>query len=304
MLPYKLLYFLFSVKIALFTCCGPEKRRSDFEVIGGAYKIRQIATLPGEVNESSGLAVAQPGKSYWTHNDGGSKPALYEVDARGKLLRTLDLPGLRNRDWEDLARDAAGNLYIGDFGNNNNTRRNLKIYRLHPDRPGQSTALRSATPTRRPFRPGNANGTSTAKPFSGTPTAYTLFSKNRGRKNVKMYVLPARPGDHVAQVRGEVFIKSMVTAADVNPAHNLFAGAYLRQGAPVPAHRQRASCSKTPTCASRCTATRPKPLPSSTTPTSSSPTSRARCFWSSGRGSRPRAGGEGQFAPGMMNYIR
>jgi uncharacterized protein YjiK len=27
----------------------------------------------------------------------------------------------------------------------------------------------------------------------------------------------------VAQVRGEVFIKSMVTAADVNPAHNLFA---------------------------------------------------------------------------------
>jgi hypothetical protein len=223
MLPYKVLYFLFSVKIALFTCCGPEKRRSDFEVIGGAYKIRQIATLPAEVNESSGLAVAVPGKSYWTHNDGGSKPALYEVDATGKLLRTLDLPGLRNRDWEDLTRDAAGNLYIGDFGNNNNTRRNLKIYRLHPDRPGQADSITFRYADQTAFPPRERERNFDCEAFFWHADSLYLFSKNRGRKNVKMYVLPAQPGDHVAQVRGEVFIKSMVTAADVNPAHNLFA---------------------------------------------------------------------------------
>jgi hypothetical protein len=38
-----------------------------------------------------------------------------------------------------------------------------------------------------------------------------------------MYVLPDQPGDYTAQVRGEIFIKSMVTAADVNPSHTLFA---------------------------------------------------------------------------------
>ncbi|HEX8529646.1 MAG TPA: hypothetical protein VF646_06465, partial [Cytophagales bacterium] len=210
MLPYKVLYFLFSVKIALFTCCGPEKRRSDFEVIGGAYKIRQIATLPAEVNESSGLAVAVPGKSYWTHNDGGSKPALYEVDATGKLLRTLDLPGLRNRDWEDLTRDAAGNLYIGDFGNNNNTRRNLKIYRLHPDRPGQADSITFRYADQTAFPPRERERNFDCEAFFWHADSLYLFSKNRGRKNVKMYVLPAQPGDHVAQVRGEVFIKSMV----------------------------------------------------------------------------------------------
>lgn len=223
MLPYKFLYFLFSVKVALFTCCGPEKRRSDFEVIGGAYSISQIATLPRVLNESSGIVVAQPDQSFWSHNDGGSKPELFEIDYKGKLLRTLPLPHLRNRDWEDLARDTDGNIYIGDFGNNSNYRKDLKIYKFNPSQPQKADSITFRYADQTEFPPREKERNFDCEAFFWHADSLYLFSKNRGKKNVKMYVVPAKPGDYTAQVRGEVFLKSMVTAADINPGHTLFA---------------------------------------------------------------------------------
>jgi hypothetical protein len=35
-----------------------------------------------------------------------------------------------NHDWEDITQDAAGNIYIGDFGNNENDRQNLSILKV------------------------------------------------------------------------------------------------------------------------------------------------------------------------------
>lgn len=223
MLSSKILYFLFSLKVALCTSCGPEKRRSDFEVIGGAYQISRVATLPDAVNESSGLLVAQQGQSFWTHNDGGSPPALYEIDTSGKLLRTLLLKGIRNRDWEDLAQDQKGNIYIGDFGNNNNTRRDLKIYKVHPLHPEQIDSIMFRYPDQTEFPPKEKERNFDCEAFFWHADSLYLFSKNRGKKNVKMYALPDRPGNYVSSLKGDIFIKSMVTAADINPSHTLFA---------------------------------------------------------------------------------
>ena len=46
----------------------------------------------------------------------------------------LPVPGVRQVDWESLAQDPQGVLYIGDCGNNNNDRRDLTIYRFDPRR--------------------------------------------------------------------------------------------------------------------------------------------------------------------------
>ena len=100
-------------------------------------KPRQIATIRDEaVKESSGLAASRqnPGV-FWTHNDSGDEPLLYAFDETGKRRGTFRVTGAKNSDWEDLAlfTDGAGAnfLFIGDIGNNERTRSELVVYRVH-----------------------------------------------------------------------------------------------------------------------------------------------------------------------------
>jgi len=69
-------------------------------------------------------------EGYWTLNDGGNQSELYLIDTSGNVLRTLEVGNLENRDWESLAVDDSGNLYIGDFGNNDHNRSDLRIARV------------------------------------------------------------------------------------------------------------------------------------------------------------------------------
>ena len=85
--------------------------------------------MPICINENSGLVKAWQDGYYWTHNDGGGNPELYMLNATGQLFDTLEVKDAINVDWEDLAKDSKGSLYIGDFGNNSNKRENLNIYK-------------------------------------------------------------------------------------------------------------------------------------------------------------------------------
>jgi hypothetical protein len=222
MLPLKFLYFLFSIKV-LFCNCHPERKHSNFEGGSSGYTITKVGELPDVIGESSGLAMARPGKTFWTHNDGGSKSELYEIDQSGKLLRTLPLPGAENRDWEDLTEDAEGNVYIGDFGNNSNIRHDLTIYKVNPAHPEKIDSIRFSYSDQKAFPPQEKERNFDCEAFFWHADSLYLFSKNRGKKQVKMYTLPAKPGTYVAQKRGEVFLNSMVTSAAINPSHSLFA---------------------------------------------------------------------------------
>lgn len=86
-----------------------------------------LGALPNSVNESSGVAVYTP-TSYWTHNDRGDMAILYLVDDNGIKLREFEITNSDNEDWEDLATDPDGNLYVADTGNNDNDRQDLRIY--------------------------------------------------------------------------------------------------------------------------------------------------------------------------------
>ena len=94
----------------------------------GNFQFEQIASLPAILNESSGLENAGSGE-FWSHNDKGGNPELYRFDTLGMLEQTLRITNASNVDWEDMTIDDAGNIYIGDFGNNNNERTDLKIYK-------------------------------------------------------------------------------------------------------------------------------------------------------------------------------
>lgn len=73
------------------------------------------------LDEASGLVVLPDSGIRVSHND-DTDNALYLADADGVSLKRLGLPGLKNRDWEDLAlipRDGMPPLVvIGEIGDN------------------------------------------------------------------------------------------------------------------------------------------------------------------------------------------
>jgi hypothetical protein len=88
------------------------------------------------INEASGLAasIKTPGLLY-THNDSGNSAEVYILNRRGLMPARILLPGIRNRDWEDIATGidpASGKsyVYIGEIGDNNARYGSVFIYRL------------------------------------------------------------------------------------------------------------------------------------------------------------------------------
>ncbi|MGO4710581.1 hypothetical protein AB4Y90_16045 [Chryseobacterium sp. 2TAF14] len=93
------------------------------------FKLKKyrIAVLSDSIQETSGLNFFD-GKLY-TFNDSGNSAELYEIDKNsGKILKVLKT-NVENKDWEALTNDGK-NFYIGDFGNNAGTRKDLKIYKI------------------------------------------------------------------------------------------------------------------------------------------------------------------------------
>ncbi|NUQ26142.1 MAG: hypothetical protein HUU34_19505 [Saprospiraceae bacterium] len=181
--------------------------------------------LPEELREVSGLYYAGP-DSLWWHNDGGDSPRLLLTDNGGKMKKEVMLPAAINEDWEDLTADKSGFLYIGDFGNNLNTRRDLRVYRFHPAT-GMLDSIRYVYPDQREFPPPAARANFDVEAFFWHNDSLHLFTKNRlvkGDYYAKHYVLPATPGDYTVQLRDSIYLKKrVVTAAAISPDGNTVA---------------------------------------------------------------------------------
>lgn len=106
------------------------------------------------ITQSSGLAEDTNPQFIWTHNDqGNSTTILYKVlpainDQAATIVKSVNILNTENLDWEDLAQDEAGNIYICQIGKNCNansdplecpTRFVFKIHKVsmaslnHPD---------------------------------------------------------------------------------------------------------------------------------------------------------------------------
>lgn len=87
----------------------------------------QIAKLNDSLSETSGLDIFR-GRLF-TFNDSGNTSELFELNKNtGNIIKKYKTE-LRNIDWEALTNDGY-NFYIGDFGNNAGTRKDLKIYKI------------------------------------------------------------------------------------------------------------------------------------------------------------------------------
>jgi hypothetical protein len=215
-------YLLFSIRMA-FCGCGTDKRINGFEKYRSSYKVRKIATLPAEVNESSGLARSDKAGRFWTHNDSGGASEVYEVDTLGALFRTKTLNQLPNTDWEELADSPDGRLFIGDFGNNRSQRRDLAVYVVNAQDSVQKIAFSYAD---QPGFPPSADRMNyDCEAFFYDNDSLYLFSKNWSRTHqfVRRYALPATPGTYSTAPQDSIWINSPVTAADISPDGQTFA---------------------------------------------------------------------------------
>ncbi len=184
-----------------------------------------LGSFQPNCNETSGLEQTDS-TSIWTHNDSGGKPMLYHYLINGQLIDSTVIAGATNVDWEDLANDHNGTLFIGDFGNNTCDRTNLRIYRV------STYALASGTDTvfadtisfsysdQNAFPPLGANLNFDCEAMIHSGDSLYLFSKNTSTSNSsgfsKCYRIPSSPGNYVAELIDSFYTNQQVTSADIS----------------------------------------------------------------------------------------
>lgn len=97
-------------------------------LLSAANRDREVPVCE-ELREISGWVFIND-STLVAHNDSGDDPALYLIGTDGKLRKKHVLPGITNVDFEDIATDGHTFVYVGDFGNNSNNRKNLVIYKI------------------------------------------------------------------------------------------------------------------------------------------------------------------------------
>lgn len=182
------------------------------------YLLQELAVLPAQVDESSGLAHVD-GK-LWTHNDSGDNAWLYRIDPEtGALLQTVTVVNAQNQDWEDLANDGTY-VYIGDFGNNPGNRTNLRIFRipiagLNSGGP-VAELVEFHYPDQTDFSVNQNNHNYDCEAFFHLNDSLHLFTKNWADLQTRHYTVPAQPGTYTAILRDSIPVQGLITGADVN----------------------------------------------------------------------------------------
>ncbi|MGA2496591.1 MAG: hypothetical protein ABSH20_02550 [Tepidisphaeraceae bacterium] len=187
--------------------------------------VKQVGTMrAAEITESSGVVESRkrPG-IYWTHNDHGNRPAIFAIQRNGDCVNRflIDAP---NNDWEDIALDERGRLYIGDIGDNEHTRPLLYVYRLpEPDPRAPSTKvplpIERRWQLRCPSDPLNCEAL-----FIWQGYGY-LISKLNKQHPAGLYRFPLDAPDEPLTLEhlGHLSIRDQVTAADIRNDGKLLA---------------------------------------------------------------------------------
>lgn len=187
-------------------------------------------TVLGETGKDEISGTEYVNGVLWALEDSGNKDILYRIGEKGGIEQQLRLRGMKNKDWEDLTSDAEGNLYIGDFGNNDNDRKDLAIYKINRDsldnditQPDYGVYFKY--PDQKSFPPKKSEFLYDAEAFFEHNGNFYIFTKNRSARydgSFKVYKVPNRAGSHTAVLTGtytscSAYRKCAITGADISP---------------------------------------------------------------------------------------
>lgn len=189
-------------------------------------QLKVVTDLPKTLKEASGIEVVKGSRFIWIINDGGNKAKLYGISKKGKIKKEISIDK-KNKDWEDLTSDDKGNLYIGDFGNNDSERKNLRILKIKKKYLSRKKAdvkeIEFEYEDQDDFSPKKKEMLYDAESFFYHKNYFYIFTKSRVAKNygkTSMYKVPAIQGNHTAKLIGEYDNgnknDSWITAADIS----------------------------------------------------------------------------------------
>lgn len=206
-----------AITLMAFTFCSSDKE-----------ELKTVYKLPKALEEVSGIEWVD--SSLWAIEDSGNDNDLYRLDANGEIAHTIRITDATNVDWEDLASDATGNIYIGDFGNNDNLRQDLCIYKVSKETLGNATTTAAAKttfsyPDQTAFPPPASERLFDVEAFIVYQDYFYLFTKNRSTNSdgsVTIYRIPNQPGPQTAVILGKLnsctdFNTCAITAAAISP---------------------------------------------------------------------------------------
>ena len=184
-----------------------------------SYHPKLLAELPKEVEETSGLFFHNG--RLWTHNDSGGKPILYALDTTTfEVVQRITLANVKNKDWEDVCTDGES-VFVGDFGNNKGSRKNLKIFTFPLSAIPQegdaiivvdSILFRFADQIN--FEPRKHEHDYDCEAMFADEDCLYLFGKGWATGTTRLYRLPKTPGKYVAEVVNSFDSQGLITGAD------------------------------------------------------------------------------------------
>ncbi len=150
-----------------------------------SYQLYQhkFVTIDAKLTEISGIEFDKR-MNLWAINDGGDKPKLYQVNRDGNINKTITITNAKNIDWEDMTQDDFGHFFLGDFGNNENLRKWLTIYKIENpiDIKGNTTQaeiIKFNYPEHKSFPPKAEDKEFDVEAFIYYKKHLYLFTKNR-----------------------------------------------------------------------------------------------------------------------------
>ena len=190
-------------------------------------ELKLISNLSKNLEEVSGTEVVSNSKLIWMLNDGGNKSKIYGVSKKGKIVKVLTVKA-KNNDWEDLTSDEKGNLYIGDFGNNESRRKNLVILKIKNKDLSNSKKvdvekIKFYYPNQSTFPPKKKQLFFDAESFFYYNNSLYIFTKSRVKSKfgkTSLYKVPATKGNHKAEFISDFSnceaMDCWITSADIS----------------------------------------------------------------------------------------